>query len=80
MSIGKTLYRKPETLKELEEQVHQRKLESSSMPEYAVPKPKFDDRTSNGLTKCIIAYLTLLCSADWLPGLTLPVDTCKVAR
>lgn len=53
-------YSKSEALKQLEKQAYQHKLESSSMPSYAVPKPKYSDRTSNGLTKCIIAYLTLL--------------------
>lgn len=33
------------------------------MPAYAVPKPKFDDRTSNQLTKTIIAHITHL--GDW---------------
>lgn len=28
-----------------------------NIPIYAIPRPKFDDRTANGLTKCIIAYI-----------------------
>jgi hypothetical protein len=30
-----------------------------SLPEYAVKKPKYTDKTANGLTKCIIDYLIL---------------------
>ena len=49
---------KSEQVKELETAV----FESSAakyphVPRYAIPHPKFDDRTANGLTKCIIAYL-----------------------
>jgi hypothetical protein len=30
-----------------------------NVPEYALPKPKYSDKTSNGLTKCIIDFLKL---------------------
>jgi hypothetical protein len=32
-----------------------------NVPEYALPKPKYSDKTSNGLTKCIIDFLKLSC-------------------
>jgi len=47
-------------LKELTEQIYQAKLERSTMPVYAVPKTKFEDRTANELTMCIIAYIDYL--------------------
>ncbi len=30
-----------------------------NIPKYAIPRPKFDDRTANGLTKCIIEYIKI---------------------
>mgnify|MGYP001809708218 CR=1 FL=1 len=30
-----------------------------NVPSFAAPVPKFSDKTANGLTKCIIEYLTL---------------------
>jgi len=53
-------YMKSKALKELTEQIHQRKLERSTMPPAYVPKTKFTDTTANGLTQCIISYLELL--------------------
>jgi hypothetical protein len=35
------------------------KAKHPNVPEYALPKPKYSDRTSNGLTKCIIDFLKL---------------------
>jgi len=31
----------------------------TSVPKYAIPKPKYTDKTSNGLTKCIIDWIEL---------------------
>lgn len=30
-----------------------------NIPKYAIPHPKFDDRTANGLTRCIIEYIKI---------------------
>jgi len=30
-----------------------------SVPDYAIPKPKYNDKTANGLTSCIIAWIRL---------------------
>lgn len=30
-----------------------------AVPEYAIPKPKYNDHTANGLTKCIIDFIQL---------------------
>ncbi|GAA3639016.1 hypothetical protein [Flavivirga jejuensis] len=35
------------------------KADHPTVPEYAIPKPKYSDRTSNGLTKCIIDLIEL---------------------
>ena len=35
------------------------KAEKSSMPSHAIPKAAFSDKDANGLTKCIVAFLTL---------------------
>lgn len=44
-------------LKELEGLVHQRKLKDyPGMPQHAVPKTKFRDTNTNGLTQAILAY------------------------
>jgi hypothetical protein len=43
---------KDQKLKQLREQY-------PSLPEYAIKKPKYTDKTANGLTKCIIDYLIL---------------------
>lgn len=31
-----------------------------SIPEHAFPRPKYSDRTANGLTKCIVDYINLI--------------------
>lgn len=31
-----------------------------NVPEHALPKPKYSDRTANGLTKCVIDYINLI--------------------
>ena len=31
-----------------------------NIPEHALPKPKYSDRTANGLTKCIVDYVNLI--------------------
>ena len=33
--------------------------EHPNVPRYAIAQPKYDDKTANGLTKCIIDYLQL---------------------
>jgi len=40
--------------------IKQNKERYPSMPDYAIPQPKYNDKTANGLTKAIIEYLTLL--------------------
>jgi hypothetical protein len=35
------------------------KFKHSSLPIHAIPKPKYSDKTSNGLTKCIIDWINL---------------------
>jgi hypothetical protein len=49
-----------ETLKELSQADWEaRKLKYPSLPDNARPYTKFTDKTSNGLTKCIIAWFNL---------------------
>ena len=31
-----------------------------NVPERAIPQPKYSDRTANGLTKCVIDYITFM--------------------
>ena len=31
-----------------------------SFPKHALPRPKYSDRTANGLTKCIVHYINLI--------------------
>jgi hypothetical protein len=38
----------------------QHKERYPNLPAHAIPQPKFSDKTANGLTRCIIEYLTLL--------------------
>jgi len=42
-----------------EQKLAQLREQYPSMPEYAIKKPKYTDKTANGLTKCIIDYLIL---------------------
>lgn len=35
------------------------KQQSPNVPEYAIPMPKYEDKTANGLTRCIIDWITL---------------------
>jgi len=35
------------------------KTNHPSVPKYAIPKPKYTDKTSNGLTKCVIDWINL---------------------
>ncbi len=53
----KQRYKKSEEVKELE-QLYTDYLASKydKTPPFAIPKPKFRDDTTNGLTKCITAY------------------------
>jgi hypothetical protein len=44
-------------LKNLKIEEHKKKF--PSMPEYAIPKPKYSDATANGLTKCIIDFVNM---------------------
>jgi len=56
----KKRYQKPETVKQLEEKYFIFEYaKKSHIPEYARVKDKFRDDTANGLTKCIIRYLTM---------------------
>ena len=53
-------YQKPETVKQLEDKYFIFEYaKKSHIPEYARVKDKFRDDTANGLTKCIIKYLTM---------------------
>ncbi|MBA7556544.1 hypothetical protein ES705_49256 [subsurface metagenome] len=52
-------YRKPEAVQELERVYHDRKLRTSRLPANAILRTTFEDRTSNGLTACIIAHIKL---------------------
>jgi hypothetical protein len=40
--------------------IKQHKERYPNLPEHAIPQPKYSDKTANGLTRCIIDYLTLL--------------------
>lgn len=55
----KKRYRKPQAIKDLESLHFEDKKRNTSLPDYAVPKTKFQDDTANGLTKCIIAWIVL---------------------
>ena len=44
-------------LKKLKLEYYQKKY--PNVPSFAIPVPKFSDKTANGLTKCIIEFLTL---------------------
>lgn len=35
------------------------KQQSPNVPEYAIPMPKYEDKTANGLTRCIIDWINL---------------------
>jgi hypothetical protein len=39
-----------------------------AMPEYAIPRVRFSDRTANGLTKCVLAWLRLHGHKAWRQG------------
>jgi hypothetical protein len=39
-----------------------------SVPEYAIPRRRFSDRTANGLTKCVLAWLRLHGHKAWRQG------------
>jgi len=50
-----------------------------TIPDHARPKPKYSDRTSNGLTKCIIDYLRLCgCQAERISTTGRYIDKSKV--
>lgn len=55
----KKRYKKPESVKLLENLHYKAKKRKTSLPEYAIPKTKFRDDTANGLTKCVIAWINL---------------------
>lgn len=46
-------------LKTLTELKFQSDCSKTKLPTYAVPKDKFTDKTSNGLTKCVITWIKL---------------------
>src|SRR5690606_17493843 len=39
-----------------------------SVPEYAIPRMRFSDRTANGLTRCVLAWLRLHGHKAWRQG------------
>lgn len=47
------------TLRDLEQLQYKKDCASTSMPAWAVPKTKFTDKTANGLTKSVIAWIQL---------------------
>lgn len=50
---------KSQAVKNLEQHAFKKsKKDTPSVPEYAIPKPKYTDKTSNGLTKCVIDMIT----------------------
>ena len=49
MAIKKLIDRKMEKLK----------VEYPTVPQHALPKPKYTDKNSNGLTKCVIDWINL---------------------
>lgn len=55
----KKRYKKSAAVKKLEALKFERKKETSSMPLHAIPKTKYEDKTANGLTKCIVDYINL---------------------
>lgn len=49
---------KNSTLAKLSELAEERlKEQYSSIPDYAIPKKKYTDKTSNGLTKCVVDFV-----------------------
>jgi len=50
----------PEIKTLIELSIEAMKVKHPSMPVHAIPKPKYSEKTSNGLTKCIIDYIKLL--------------------
>jgi len=48
------------TIKELNQLAHEALCAKSTMPAYAVPMPKYSDKSANDLTKAIIAYIQLI--------------------
>jgi len=56
----KKKYQKPETVRQLENKYFiWEYAKKSHIPEYARIKERYRDDTANGLTKCIIRYLTM---------------------
>lgn len=52
---------KSEAIKELEKLMFDHKrMKFPNMPSYAIVKPKYSDKTANGLTACIVDYLNSL--------------------
>jgi hypothetical protein len=57
---SKLAYRKPDAVKHLEAmQYAAMRVKHPSMPLAAIPRPSFRDDGANGLTACIVAYITL---------------------
>lgn len=50
---------KTEAIKYLENLSFEWKKNNSNMPEYAIPRTKYSDTDTNGLTKCIIDFIRL---------------------
>ncbi len=49
-----------EGIKHLEKLSYEHKRKKLKVPQYAIPRSKYSDKTSNGLTKCIIDFLLLM--------------------
>jgi hypothetical protein len=55
----KAPYQKPQAVKELELQATKAdKMKHPTLPEYALATRKYRDDTANGLTTCIVAYIS----------------------
>lgn len=48
-----------QSIKQLTELEHEIRCSKTSMPPAYVPKTKFEDRTANGLTKCVTTWINL---------------------
>ncbi len=64
------------SIKALNEYIFQQKLQDSSLPPHAIPKPRYSEKDTNALTKAIITYIKLhpLCEA-WRVNNTGVYDT-----
>ncbi len=51
--------KKSPLIKQLELDLLEHKRKTSSLPEYAIVKPKLNENSANALTKCILAFINL---------------------